>query len=458
MDTSIGTVIAEKIKDFAEEGIPEVFDRDLSLGRIQPPTRGNLVNVIVGVRRCGKTYRLYQEMRRIVAEGYPQDSILYFNFEDERLKPYEKELLQEVIEVFYARNPRARQEGAFFFFDEIQEVPDWGLFLRRMVDTYKATIYATGSSSKMLSTEVASEFRGRALPRELFPLSFSEFVRYQGHEAPSSNDSASAKCAFSSNMRAHLRYDCGKYLGRGGFVAVQGLEPSDATLLLQEYAIRTVNYDVIERYNISNPLVASSFLSRCLASSGRELSLSKVHGEFRSRGLSTSREMLARLLRYYQEAYLLFPVKEFSRAVSENARSSAKVYAVDPAMFSAFSPSPTRDEGQKLETAVFNKLRRQTNLVRQGGIARLSFEKGSARHEVDFVVGDALLQEAWQLVQVSCSLADAKTRRREVRALEAAMPLYGVNESWIVTLDETETIETATGTIHVVPAWSWLLD
>ena len=345
MDTSIGTVIAEKIKDFAEEGIPEVFDRDLSLGRIQPPARGNLVNVIVGVRRCGKTYRLYQEMRRIVAEGYPQDSILYFNFEDERLKPYEKELLQEVIEVFYARNPRARQEGAFFFFDEIQEVPDWGLFLRRMVDTYKATIYATGSSSKMLSTEVASEFRGRALPRELFPLSFSEFVRYQGHEAPSSNDSASAKRAFSSNMRAHLRHDCGKYLGRGGFVAVQGLEPSDATLLLQEYANRTVNYDVIERYNISNPLVASSFLSRCLASSGRELSLSKVHGEFRSRGLSTSREMLARLLRYYQEAYLLFPVKEFSRAVSENARSSAKVYAVDPAMFSAFSPSPTRDEG-----------------------------------------------------------------------------------------------------------------
>ena len=83
MDTSIGTVIAEKIKDFAEEGIPEVFDRDLSLGRIQPPARGNLVNVIVGVRRCGKTYRLYQEMRRIVAEGYPQDSILYFNFEDE---------------------------------------------------------------------------------------------------------------------------------------------------------------------------------------------------------------------------------------------------------------------------------------------------------------------------------------------------------------------------------------
>lgn len=458
MDAFIGTVIAEKIEDFAEEGIPEVFDRDLPLGHIQPPARGNLVNVVVGVRRCGKTYRLYQEMRRIVAEGYPQDSILYFNFEDERLKPYETGLLQQVIEVFYARNPRARQEGAFFFFDEIQEVPDWGLFLRRMVDTYKATVYATGSSSKMLSTEVASEFRGRALPRELFPLSFSEFVRYQGHEVPSLNVSASVDRALSSNMRSILRHDCDKYLSRGGFVAVQSLEPSDATLLLQEYANRTVNYDVIERYNISNPLVASSFLSRCLASSGRELSLSKAHGYFRSRGLSTSREMLARLLRYYQEAYLLFAVKEFSRAISDNARSSAKVYVVDPAMFSAFSPSPTRDEGQKLETAVFNKLRRKADLVRQGSIARLAFEKGSTRHEVDFVVGDALLQEAWQLVQVSCSLADAKTRRREVDALEAAMPLYGVSESWIVTMDETEMIETEAGSIHVVPAWSWLLD
>ena len=454
MDASIGTVIAEKIKDFAEQGIPEVFDRDLSLGRIQPPARGNLVNVIVGVRRCGKTYRLYQEMRRIVAEGYSPSSILYFNFEDERLKPYEAGLLQEVIEVFYARNPHVRQEGAFFFFDEIQEVPDWGLFLRRMVDTYKATIYATGSSSKMLSTEVASEFRGRALPRELFPLSFSEFVCYQGHDVPSSDVPA----ALSSSMRSFLQHDCGKYLSRGGFVAVQSQEPSDATLLLQEYANRTVNYDVIERYNVSNPLVASSFLSRCLASSGRELSLSKVHGEFRSRSLSTSRETLARLLRYYEEAYLLYSVKEFSRAIADNTRSSAKVYAVDPAMFSAFSPSPTCDEGQKLETAVFNKLRRGTNLVRQGSIARLLFEKNSARHEVDFVVGDALLQEAWQLVQVSYSLADAKTRRREVRALEAAMPLYGVDESWIVTMDESETIEIEAGIIRVVPAWSWLLD
>ncbi|CVH75721.1 hypothetical protein BN3658_00432 [Coriobacteriaceae bacterium CHKCI002] len=153
-----------------------MFERDLSLGDILEPARGNLATVVTGVRRCGKTYRLYQEMHRIVEAGYPQESILYFNFEDERLKPYTPQLLSDVVEAFFSLRPRAQRDGAFFFFDEIQEVPEWGTFLRRMVDTRKATIFVTGSSSKMLSANLASEFRGRALSRELFPVTYN-FLR-----------------------------------------------------------------------------------------------------------------------------------------------------------------------------------------------------------------------------------------------------------------------------------------
>ena len=448
---AIRELIEEKIRDFEQQGLPQVFSRDLGLGAIQEPSRGNLVNVVVGMRRCGKTYRLYQEMHRLLAQGYSFDRMLYFNFEDERLKPYSATLLEEVVEAFFAMHPKARSEGAFFFFDEVQEVPDWGTALRRMVDSLKATIYVTGSSSKMLSAELSSAFRGRSISRELFPMNFSEFVRFQ------SGTDFTDKPGFSSADRSTLRNLLSEYLLRGGFIAPLGLSPSDAMLLLQEYASRTVAMDVVERYGLRNPRVASLFLTRCLASSARELSVSKVYGEFKSRQVSVSRETLGNLLAYYEEAYLLFSVPEFSRSLADNARASAKVYAVDPGLFAAFSPASTADLGQRLETAVFDFLRSRKPSVRRGTVSRLLVPDGSRQLEVDFIVGDALLMQASELVQVSVSLEDEKTRNREFRALELAMSQFGKDESWVVTLNEEEEVEVSSGMIHMVPAWKWLL-
>lgn len=458
MVSRTSSVVAEKIKEFLSEDLPQVFERSLSLGKVQEPLRGNIVNTVVGIRRCGKTYRLYQEMHRILQEGHSRSFILYFNFEDERLKPYDSGLLSEVIDTYFALNPEAKQKGCFLFFDEIQEVPDWGLFLRRVVDTEKATVYVTGSSSKMLSLNTTTEYRGRSLSRELFPMSFAEFIRFDQNDSMVPDEVNYPRKAFTSAERAYLRNAISRYLMRGGFIAAQQLEASDAISLLQDYAYRTVNYDVIERYGISNPAMASRFLGRCLASSAREISLNKIHGEFRSQGIKVSRETLSQLLGYYEEAYLLFTVKDFSRALSSNTRSTSKVYAVDPGMLVAFSPSASQDSGQRLETAVFNKLRQSSLLVREGAISRATIRKSSTAHEIDFVVGDALLQEAYKLIQVSYSLEDKKTRMRETAALDAGMAKYRVNESWIITFDEEEELITDEGTIHIVPAWKWLLE
>ena len=455
MLSAFHSVVQEKLHEFYEQGIPDVFQRDVSLGEPLTPARSNLVKVLVGVRRCGKTYRLYQEMHGILEAGYDLRSILYFNFEDERLKPYDVSILEDVIETYYAMNPWAKTEGAFFFFDEIQEIPDWGIFMRRMVDTQVATIYVTGSSSKMLSTQVASEFRGRALSREIFPMSFSEFVRFHNYNTDFLEDTRSRE-GETLETRAKLRHALGRYLEKGGFIATQTLDSSDATQLLQEYANRTINYDVMERYNVKNPRAASLFLSRCLASSGRELSLTKTHNDFKSRQIAISRETLSRLLAYYEESYLLFAVKNYSVALADNARSPAKIYAADPALFGAFSPAPASEEGQRLETAVFDKLLRERPSMRPGAISRTFVGEGSQRQEIDFVVGDALALEPVKLVQVSTTLADSSMRKREVQALETAMPQFEVEESWIVTKDEERELKTASGTIHIVPAWKWL--
>lgn len=455
----MNSVIAEKIQDFFDEGAPSVFERDMALGDVLPPARGNLVKVVTGVRRCGKTFRLYQEMRRIIGEGYPADSVLYFNFEDERLKPYSSALLSEIVDTFFAMRPQAKEAGAFFFFDEIQEVPDWGMFLRRMVDTQKATIYVSGSSSKLLSADLATEFRGRALSKELFPMSFAEYARFRGVSADALAQIASAGgrgAAFGSTLAAKLRHLLGEYLLQGGFIAVQGLERADAIQLLQEYAQRAVNLDVIDRYGFKNPRVAAQFLTRCLRTSGRELSLNKVHQAFRSAGVSVARESLSSLLGYYEDAHLVFTLREFTRALADNTRSVSKVYAVDPGMFVAFSPSTARDEEQRLETAAFVKLRREAGALREGALARALVDDGG-RHEIDFVVGDALMQDAFRLVQVTCDLSSERTRLREVSALRAGMRAFGLKAGTIVTLDDEETIEVPEGTVSVVPAWKWLL-
>lgn len=244
----------------------------------------------------------------------------------------------------------------------------------------------------------------------------------------------------------------------GGFIAPLRLSPSDSMMLLQEYAYRTVAMDVVERYNLRSPRIASLFLSRCLSSSGRELSINKLAGEFKSRHIATSRESLSSLLSYYEDAYLLFGLNEFSRSLADNPRSSTKVYAVDPGLFAAFTPAAAKETGQRLETAVFNKMRRLVPSVRRGSLSRLLFEEDGRRHEVDFIEGDALLGDVYSLIQVCVDISAPKTRRREVSALEAAMGKYGVGESTIVTMDTQEEITTQIGAVHVVPAWKWLLD
>ena len=153
----------------------------------------------------------------------------------------------------------------------------------------------------------------------------------------------------------------------------------------------------------------------------------------------------------------MFCVDEFSRSIADNRRSAAKVYAVDPGLFGAYSPASTVDKGQRLETAVYDALRRTAPTVRESSISRLLIREGSKTHEVDFVLGDALLMQAGELVQVSVGLENEKTRERELSALDAAMSRYGLDESTIVTMDEEGAYKREAGTVKVVPAWKWLL-
>lgn len=449
---SLQDVIDEKIAWFWNYRLPPMVKRDLSLGDIPTPAQGNRAKVVVGVRRCGKTWRLYQEIARLMQEGVDRRNMLYFNFDDERLRPYDRLLPSQVMERFYTLNPAARK-GAYLFFDEIQDVPDWGVFMRRMVDTEALCCYVTGSSSKMLSTEVATEFRGRATRYELTPFSFREYARAQG----ATESSLNPRAPLCEQDRLDLARLCGDYLIKGGFPETQALDDIERIGLLQDIAANVVAADVLERHDFGSARIARMVCTQCLASSARKLSLTRLHNQLRSRGFSIGWDSLVTLVGYLEDANILYRIPEFTTSIAENSRKASKVYANDQSLMVAVSSAATSDLGLALETAVYLELRRRSPFGRKNQVMSFDVKEGSSSLEVDFVEGDALLGEATSLVQASTTLDAAPTRKREIRALDAAMHDGGIDHGTIVTMRENDSVEVSAGTIQIVPAWSWLL-
>lgn len=446
-------IIAEKLRDFKIEDFHPIVPRDLDLGKPLPPRVGNLVKVIVGMRRSGKSYRLFQEMEALHSSGVSWNQICYINFEDDRLGNITPSVGDEVIETFSSMHPESLDTGLYLFFDELQEMQNWGTWLRRIVDTTKATIYVTGSSSKMLSKEISTEFRGRALDFELLPFSFREFVRARGiaeTELLNRNETA----GYSTKERLMLSAALNSYLEEGGFPAIDGLPTPQRVTLLQSYVQRVVSRDVVERHDIARPRVASTLARRLLGNNGKTLSIRKVENELRSAGLATSRVLIGDLLEYFEDAYLVFRVRDFSMSLKENTTSTPKIYAIDPGLAAASSMASTRDDGQRLENAVYLELRRRTVGYRRDSISSCHTKEHG--YEVDFVMGDALVHEQYELYQVTVHMDDDRTIERETRALWELMSEQNLHEGTIIVGNGDEREYHKNGyVIRQVPAWKW---
>ncbi len=430
------------ISEFQEAIPPALTPRDIELPRV-----ARKATVVIGVRRAGKTFLLYQEIQRLIESGVDRRDILYINFEDDRLQPATPDLLAELLETFYRFNPAARQRTAHLFLDEIQMVPGWPRFVRRVLDTENVRVYLTGSSARMLHAEVATELRGRGLAVEVFPFSFSESNAAAGVASPTVMPPG-------PKLRSEIERRLLTYLDVGGFPEVQTMRLVERVQTLQDYVELVLLRDVVERHRIENTLAARAFARALLQSPARRFTVNKIHSDLRSRGLQVSKDTLHALLQHFQDAYLVFAVPIFSRSVRARATNPRKIYVIDPGMAWAMSHVTAVDTGARLENVVYLHLRREHGRLLQGEIAYYLTASG---REVDFVVGDLFEQRAGRLVQSCATLADPATRTREVTALTEAMAETGVSQAEIVALHEEETIETDAGVIRVVPAWKWLL-
>ncbi len=445
------TVIRSLLQDFHATVLPahlkQMIDRDLSLGQPFSPKPGNLVKVVVGMRRSGKTYRLFQEIRNLLDSGIRPDQICYFNFDDDRLRPFTPSTIDNVLETFYELHPESRRTGAYFFFDEIQEVPQWDIAARRIIDTEKATVYVTGSSSRMLSTDIATEFRGRSISYELLPFSFREYARFHGVNAPAQHEE------FSKEQASALKSACKQYLIQGGFPGIQQLDDNERINVLQSYAQFTVARDVVERHGFSNAAYAQNLARIALASSGKDFSISKIDKMGKSAGYTPGRAKISEIIDAFEDAHMLHQVYEFSHSVQKVRVGGFKIYAEDPGLLCALAPATSDGLTRALETAVYLEMRRRSS-HRIGSIALLKLKSGK---EIDFIEGDEAFDIAYDLIQVSLDISNEATKIREVSALQEAMARFGKDTATIVTLDEETRIEVEEGTINVIPAWKWLL-
>ena len=433
--------IENYVKEWQKRPLPECIKRDQNIR-----LKGSLASALTGMRRSGKTWRLFQEMEALQKEGVNPGNMLYINFDDDRLYLLEQngaKLLNEITETFFRLNPVSRKKGAYFFFDEIQEVPGWARFARRIIDTEKVKLYLSGSSAKLLSTEIATEFRGRSFPFELLPFSFREYLRLLDMpETPSPLDRSEYENAFNN------------YLSTGGFPEALVQEDSLIRMgLLQSYVNSVVLRDVLERHNLANVRGVRELAHTLLVNNGQMVSVKRLSDLLAARNIPMGREMTGRICAFLEDAFLVFFVPLYAASLQKVRVNPQKVYAIDPGLSLALSL--TFNLGQRFEQAVYLELRRRYPNFRQGGI---SYYLTASRREVDFVLGDINQGPPQALIQACAETGEPETRRRETEALEEAMTELKIKKSMIITLYEREDIKTAAGRIMVRPAWEWFLE
>ncbi len=433
---SPGRAIERLLADFEERVLPPVTPRRLEL-----PALPGKADVVVGMRRSGKTWYVFQQIADRLAAGVGRERLLYLNFEDERLLPLAAEDLHLVTETFYRRHPESRDQPCWLYFDEIQNVPGWERFIRRLLDTENVAIVLTGSSSKLLSQEIATSLRGRSLTSELLPFSFEESLRHAGVEVPERWPPAARHRSLLAN-----RFD--RYLEVGGFPEVQTVAPDLRLRVLGDYVDVVLLRDVAERHRVEN-LPALRYLQRSLLSRpGGHFSLHRLYNDLKSQGLRVGKDSLYSYLEYLEDAFLVFTITVASPSLRVRQTHPRKCYPVDSALPSAISFQASRAVGQRLENAVYLELRRRGHT--------LAYLLTADSYEVDFLAEHPL--HGPRLIQVSADLGDPKTRHRELRALEGAMTETRTERATLVTLHQEETVELAGGRVHIVPAWRWFLE
>lgn len=427
----------ELIKDFHERPLPDLIDRDKN---IKPPRTKKTI-AIIGPRRAGKTYFLFNTMQRL--KGTKKTEMLYINLEDDRLLPLNVKDLDRFLRTYYEIYPQNKKRKLYLFLDEVQNLEGWERFVRRVMDTENVQVYVTGSSSKLLAREIATSMRGRAAPHLVLPFSFKEFLRAGNIET---------ERHLSSHKRARIINALDEFVRFGGFPEVV-LEDDETSKVrtLKEYVEVMLMRDIIERHGVKNTRVLRMLFNALLSSCSSEFSVHKFFKFLKSQGIKVSKNTLYEYTQHFEDSFAILPVRRFSYSLRETDQSLPKVYQIDTGYPARLGQS--QDTGRLMENTVAVEWLRKKSLD-----PTLDFYYWKAQNgkEVDFLIKKGTTIQ--ELVQVCYDVEEWKTRRRETSSLIKASEELGCKNLKIITWDHEEK-ETIDGKkIIYIPLWKWLLD
>jgi hypothetical protein len=428
-------MLKEIILDFQEIDLPTGVPRRIAVSKVS-----DKATVCIGVRRSGKSTFMFQLMKKLQHSGVSRQNILYLNFFDDRLHRLQHDNLGVILEAYFSHYPEKKNaETVYCFFDEIQVVPGWESFIDRLMRMEKCEVYITGSSAQMLSREIATQMRGRALSWEMFPFSFREFLDYKGVESDG---------PLSTKKRLTIQKAFEEYWETGGFPEVAGLSRMLRIKTHQEYWGAMLFRDLVERYDISHPKAVTDLAHWLVDNTGALYSINNLTGYLKSLGHKAPKSAVSDYLAWFEDAYVLFTIRIFDASLARANSNPKKIYCVDHALVTSISSGILVNSGHLLENLVFTALRRVT--------PDIFYYKTKAGREVDFIAGRQGVSRL--LVQVCESMADQQTRKRETTALAEAMTELKLSQGIIVTRNEEEQIQVDPGKIDVVPAWRFLLN
>ena len=429
-------LIRQKIVDSLALPVPAFTRRDVWL-----PAVKNKAVAVIGMRRTGKTTFLWQVLADRLSQGTAREALLYFNFEDERLAGLGASDLHLVVEEYYRLHPELRDRSrSVFFFDEIQVVQGWETFARRLLDTEHVELLISGSSARLLSREVATSMRGRAMEALVHPFSFREYLRHCGRE-PDLKLRQLAKSQRSA-LNKHLR----EFLTGGGFPEAQGVPPRDRFALLRGYVDTALIRDVIERHSVSHPVALRWMVRHLLGNAGSHFSVSKFLSDLKSQGVPVAKDTLHAYLSHLEDAFLIRAVYIATDSERRRMVNPRKIYPIDAGLIPVFDRSGKSNLGHSLETCVLLELERRG--------AEISYVRTADGYEVDFLA--RYPDSKRELIQVCADLDSATTRERETRALAAAAREHRGAKQVLITL-EPELSRDLPKTVSAVGAVDWFL-
>ncbi len=414
------------IREFHSTEIPEVCERSLDV-----PLMPKKIITIYGPRRSGKSFYFYTLINKLTGQNIAIDRILYINFEDDRILPLNFKELEALLEAYYELYPDNKNNEIFIFFDEIQNIENWEIFVRRIYDKEKVRIFITGSSSRLLSKEIATSLRGRTISFALYPLDFKEFLKFKGV--------ALEKNFAYSPQRFKIKKLLEEYVRFGGFPEVV-LEENVILKekILDEYFKFLIYRDIAERFSIENMQLLFDLLKFLFTNIANLLSINSYYHSVKQ-SLPVSRDTINQYLSFIQETEHIFLCPLFSYSLKTQRFNPKKIICIDNGLRNVVAFRFSEDKGRLVENLIGNVLRKENE--------EIYYWKNKG--EVDFVFKED--SKLWA-INVTCT---DKIEQREINSLLDFKKYFSNTERLILLTKEIYKKESG---IEFIPLWRWILE